>query len=114
MKSGQMNSQNILLPNADKSNLSHEFVVEGRPGILRAFNLSDGQEVRIEQGVYLYCMEPHWGPYLPCDGCGKITTTLTTLKIHYSGLYRVFVHDPNNIGVDDVVVVWHEQAVDCP
>lgn len=108
---GQMNSQNILIPNSDASNLSHEFTVGLKPVVLRAFNLQAGQTVRVEQGVYLYCMNPRWGPYLPCDGCSDLTTSRTALLILYSGLYRVYVHDPNEAGTDDVVVVWHEQDV---
>lgn len=108
---GQMVSHNILVPNPDGSNLSHEFTVGSKPAVLRAFNLRENQTVRIEQGVNLQCMNPQWGPYLPCDGCPDLSTSRTALLILYSGLYRVFVNDPGELGIDDVVVVWHEQDV---
>ena len=108
---GQMTSDKILIPSTDGSNLSHEFVVGLKPGVVRAFNLRADQRVRIEHGVYLQCMDPRWGPYLPCDGCSDLTTSRTALLILYSGLYRVYVDDPGELGIDDVVVVWHEQDV---
>lgn len=116
LKNGQMTSVNELIPNADGSNLSHEFVVGSKPVIIRAFNLVEGQSVFIEQGVRLNCGVPVWGPYRRADHNADMTQLLpdvTAVIVTLSGLYRVFVYDPDELGIDDVVVVQHEQATNC-
>lgn len=106
-----MVTYNQLFPNEEQSNLSHEFYVHHQPVVVRAFGLVAGQEVRIEQGAKLPCGDVVWGPLRIC--CPVVLTpTLTQIKLGTTGLYRAFIHDPNEHGIDDITVVQHITRVD--
>lgn len=97
---------NQLFPNDEGSNLSHEFSVTSLPVVLRAFGLVEGQRVRIEQGAHLPCGAAVWGPLRICCPI-ELTPELTQVTLGTSGLYRAYIDDPDDAGIDDVTVVQH-------
>lgn len=111
MTTDVMVSHNQLFPNEEQSNLSHEFNVNRHPVVVRAFGLIDGQRVLIEQGARLPCGDVVWGPLRICCQV-ELTPTLTQIKLGASGLYRAYISDPNEQGIDDITVVQHETMVD--
>lgn len=104
-------NNNTLFPTALGTNLSHEFVVNSKPVVIRAFNLPVGVELKVEMGALFACNSNIWGPYAPCGKQFMIDTTHNSVRIAVSGLYRMFVSDPNDVGYEDLVVVQHEADV---
>lgn len=99
-------SNNQLFPTGIGTNLSHEFEVTDRPVTLKAFNLEEGVELIIEMGATFAC-DKIWGPYRPNCCLVKITHERNAILLGVSGLYRVFIHDPEELGFDELVLIQH-------
>ena len=100
------NTHNVLFPNDTGSNRSSEFVVTDQPVVLRAFNLRSGQLVRVEQGYYYGCDSVVWGPLALCCAVA-LSVQLTQVVLAVSGVYRVYIDDQTDFGIDDIVVTQH-------
>ncbi|KVD35434.1 hypothetical protein WI84_16320 [Burkholderia ubonensis] len=76
----------IFGPQSD-SNVSHIVQVEHDPIVVKAYNLTDGDEVRVEMvdGDGAGSM---FAPFCPFDGQSTLTHTRTVLPIGIPGRYR--------------------------
>lgn len=97
---------NKLFPTLSGTNLSHEFVVNKKAVVVRAFGLRTGQRVVIEQGARLPCDVYIWGPLRICCPV-ELNPNLTQVVIGVSGLYRAYIDDPQELGIEDITVVQH-------
>lgn len=105
-----MVTHNQLFPNEEQSNVSHEFTVYRDPVAVRAFGLIENQRVRIEQGARLPCGNMVWGPLRICCPV-ELHTMLTQVVLGTTGLYRAYILDPDELGIDDITVVQHRAEV---
>lgn len=97
---------NQLFPTASGTNLSHEFVVNRKPVVIRAFGLQGSQRVVVEQGARLPCDVYVWGPLRICCPV-ELSVNTTQIVLGVSGIYRTFIHDPDDVGIEDITVVQH-------
>ena len=103
-------NQALLFPSETGTNLSHEFMVRQHPVVVRAFGLIEGQRVMIEQGILLPCGDVRWGPHRICCQV-ELTPTLTQIVLGVTGLYRAYISDPNEDGIDDIAVAQYPAMI---
>ena len=100
------NTHNLLFPAEMGGNRSSEFEVTDTAVAIRAFNLRGDQLIRVEQSAHYGCDSVVWGPLSLC--CPVVLSVrLTQVVIAVSGTYRVYIDDPGELGIDDIVATQH-------
>lgn len=100
------NTHNLLFPAEMGSNRSSEFEVTDTAVAIRAFNLRGDQLIRVEHSAHYGCDSVVWGPLSLC--CPVVLSVrLTQVVIAVSGTYRVYIDDPEELGIDDIVATQH-------